>query len=59
MKHKTTNQPQIKIVKRFNGFKRPVLYVLVSNLYNDNNSIVFKLFPHFDIGKSSKTEQLN
>lgn len=59
MNHETKNQPQVKVVKRYSGLKRPVIYVLVSNLYNDDNSIIFKLFPHFDISKSTKAEPLN
>lgn len=59
MKHQTKNQPQVKVVKRYTGFKRPIIYVLVSNLYNEDNTIIFKLFSHYDIGKSTKAEPLN
>ncbi len=52
-------KPQVKLVKRYHFGKRPVVYVLVTNVFSEDNSIIFKLFPYFDIGKSSKAERIN
>jgi len=59
MNHDTKKDPKVKVVKRYSGYKRPVIYILVSNLYNEDNSIIYKLFPQFDLGKSTKAERIN
>ncbi|MCX7862866.1 MAG: hypothetical protein N2449_07710 [Bacteroidales bacterium] len=53
------SKPQVKIVKRYSNSKRTVLYVLVSNVYSDDSSIILKIFPYFDISKSTKAERIN
>ncbi len=52
-------KPQVKLVKRFASRKHSVIYVLITNVYDKNNSIVFKVFPYFDISKSSIAERIN
>jgi len=59
MNQHTKKEPTVKVVKRYSNFKRPVLYVLVSNIYNNDNSIIYKIFPSYDIAQSSKAERLN
>lgn len=53
------SKPQVKIVKRYASRKSSVFYVLISNVYNDDHSIVLKVFPNFDISKSSIAKRIN
>ncbi len=53
------SKPHVKLVKRYTSRKHSVVYVLISNVYEKDNSVVFKVFPYFDISKSSIAERIN
>lgn len=57
--NQTKNEPQVTIVKRVRSISRPVIYILITNLYSENNEIVYKIFPQFDLSKSSKAIKIN
>ncbi len=57
--NQTKNAPQVTLVKRVRSISKTVIYILITNLYSENNEMVYKIFPPFDISKSSKAIKIN